>query len=86
MRTIHTPRERTPNALRGRLTAGDRMKYPALASVLRAVAAGGPKAFYEGAAAEDIVGTLGSRGSFLTREDFARHQGDVVEPISSPCK
>src|SRR5690349_5266345 len=64
-------------------TAGDRMKYPALAAVLRAVAAGGPKAFYEGAAAADIVATLSARGSFLRTEDFARHQGDVVEPISA---
>ena len=43
--------------------AGDRMRYPALASVLRAIAAGGPKAFYEGAAADDIVATLSARGS-----------------------
>jgi len=63
--------------------AGDRMKFPALASVLRAIAAGGPKAFYQGAPADDIVATLGPRGSFLTREDFARHRGDVVEPVSS---
>jgi gamma-glutamyltranspeptidase/glutathione hydrolase len=62
--------------------AGDRMRFPALAAVLRAIAADGPKAFYEGAA-EDIVATLGPRGSFLTREDFARHRGDVVEPIAS---
>jgi len=62
--------------------AGDRMKYPALASVLRAIAAGGPKAFYQGVPAEDIVATLGPRGSFLTLEDFARHHGDLVEPIS----
>jgi len=63
--------------------AGDRMKYSALASVLRAIAAGGPKAFYQGAPADDIVATLGPHGSFLTREDFARHRGDVVEPVSS---
>jgi gamma-glutamyltranspeptidase/glutathione hydrolase len=63
--------------------AGDRMKYPALATVLRAIAAGGPKAFYEGAAAEDIVATLGPRGSFLTREDFARHRGEPAEPIAT---
>jgi len=63
--------------------AGDRMKFPALASVLRAIAAGGPKAFYQGAPADDIVATLGPHGSFLTREDFARHRGDVVEPVSS---
>src|SRR6266851_4144732 len=50
---------------------GDKMKYPALAATLRAIAAGGPKAFYEAAPAADIVATLRPRGSFLTREDFA---------------
>jgi gamma-glutamyltranspeptidase / glutathione hydrolase len=63
--------------------AGDKMKFPALAAVLRAIAAGGPKAFYEGAAAEDIVATLSARGSFLTRDDFARHQGEAAPPIAS---
>src|SRR5205807_4095365 len=55
----------------------------ALAGVLREVAAGGPKAFYQGAPAQDIVDTLSAQGSFLRAEDFARHHGDVVEPISS---
>ncbi len=59
------------------------MKFPALAAVLRALASGGPKAFYEGAPAEDIVATLAPRGSFLTRDDFARHRGEVAEPIAS---
>jgi gamma-glutamyltranspeptidase/glutathione hydrolase len=63
--------------------AGDAMKYPALAATLRAIAGSGPKAFYEGAPAEDIVATLAPRGSFLTVEDFARHRGEVVEPIAS---
>jgi len=63
--------------------AGDVMKLPTLAPVLRAIAADGPKAFYAGAAAEDIVATLAPRGSFLTGEDFARHSGEVVTPISS---
>jgi gamma-glutamyltranspeptidase/glutathione hydrolase len=63
--------------------AGDIMRYPALAGVLRAIAAGGPKAFYDGAAAEDIVATLAPRGSFLTREDFARHQGETATPIAT---
>ena len=62
---------------------GDKMTYPALAAVLRAVAAGGPKAFYEGAAAADIVATLAPGGSFLTGEDFVRHHGEVVTPIAS---
>src|SRR4029077_3438994 len=34
--------------------AGDKTAFPALAAVLRAIASGGPKAFYEGAAADDI--------------------------------
>jgi gamma-glutamyltranspeptidase/glutathione hydrolase len=63
--------------------AGDKMAFPALAAVLRAVASGGPKAFYEGAPADDIVATLGPRGSFLRREDFAPHRGEVVVPIAS---
>lgn len=63
--------------------AGDVMKFPALAATLRAIVAGGPKAFYEGAAAADIVTTLAPRGSFLTAEDFARHHGDVTPPIST---
>src|SRR5215469_1801160 len=63
--------------------AGDIMKFPALAATLRAIAAGGPRAFYEGAPAEDIVATLAPRGSFLAREDFARHHGDVVNPIAT---
>ena len=63
--------------------AGDRMQYPALAPVLRAIAAGGPKAFYEGAPAADIVATVAPRGSFLTTDDFARHRGEAAEPLTS---
>jgi gamma-glutamyltranspeptidase/glutathione hydrolase len=63
--------------------AGDKLTLPALATVLRAIAAGGPKAFYEGAAAEDIVATLKPRGSFLTPADFARHRGEAAAPIAS---
>src|SRR5262249_55260018 len=62
---------------------GDVMRYPALAATLRAIAAGGPRAFYPGAPAADIVATLAPRGSFLTREDFASHHGDVVTPIAT---
>jgi gamma-glutamyltranspeptidase/glutathione hydrolase len=61
---------------------GDIMRFPALAETLRAIAARGPKAFYEEAAAE-IVATLAPRGSWLTGEDFARHRGEQVVPIAS---
>lgn len=62
--------------------AGDVMRFPALAATLKAIAARGPKAFYEEAAA-DIVATLAPRGSWLTRDDFAAHRGNVVTAISS---
>jgi gamma-glutamyltranspeptidase / glutathione hydrolase len=61
---------------------GDVMRFPALAETLKAIAARGPHAFYE-EAAEDIVATLAPRGSWLSREDFARHRGEQAEPISS---
>jgi gamma-glutamyltranspeptidase/glutathione hydrolase len=49
---------------------------------LKSIAARGPKAFYEDAAA-DIVATLAPRGSWLTQDDFAHHRGEQVTPISS---
>ncbi len=51
--------------------------------MLRAIASGGPKAFYQGEPAEDIVATLKPRGSFLAVDDFARHHGEFAEPIAS---
>ena len=46
---------------------GDVVKFPALAATLRAIAAGGARAFYEGAIADDIVATIGALGSYLSR-------------------
>src|SRR5499427_6620370 len=62
---------------------GDVVKLPALARTLRTIAAKGPRAFYEGPIAEDIVATVAARGSFLAVEDLARHRGEVVAPIST---
>jgi gamma-glutamyltranspeptidase/glutathione hydrolase len=62
---------------------GDVVKMPALAKTLKAIGAKGPRAFYQGEIAEDIVATLAARGSLLTLEDFANHRGDVVAPIST---
>ncbi len=62
--------------------AGDVMRFPALAATLKSIAARGPRAFYEDAAA-DIVATLAPRGSWLTQDDFARHRGEPVAAISS---
>ena len=62
---------------------GDIIKLPALAKTLRAAASRGVRAFYEGEIANDIVSTIGARGSLITAEDFAAHKGEVVTPIST---
>ncbi len=62
---------------------GDVVRLPALAATLKTIAAKGARAFYEGEIADDMAATVAARGSFLTAEDFARHRGDAVTPISS---
>jgi gamma-glutamyltranspeptidase/glutathione hydrolase len=67
----------------GAPAVGHVMRLPALAATLKAIAAGGAKAFYEGAIAADIAATVQAAGGLLAAEDLARHQGDAVEPIST---
>src|SRR5450756_1947664 len=62
---------------------GDVIRFPALAATLQTIAAKGARAFYEGEIAADMAATVAARGSFLTAEDFARHRGDAVKPIST---
>ena len=62
---------------------GDVIKFPALAATMKMIAQKGAHAFYEGEIAQDMVKTVRARGSFLTEEDFARHRGEVVTPIST---
>ena len=62
---------------------GDVIRFPALAATLKTLAAKGARAFYEGEIADDMAKTVAARGSFLTAEDFARHRGDAVTPIST---
>ena len=63
---------------------GTRFVQPELARTLRAIAARGKKAFYEGEVAADIVATLRAAGGLHTEEDFARGAdvAEFVEPIS----
>ena len=62
---------------------GDVIRFPALAATLKTIAAKGARAFYEDEIAADMAATVAARGSFLTAEDFARHRGDAVKPIST---
>jgi gamma-glutamyltranspeptidase / glutathione hydrolase len=62
---------------------GDVIRFPALAKTLKNIAATGARAFYEGEIADDMAATLGARGSYLDAEDFARHRGEAVAPIST---
>jgi gamma-glutamyltranspeptidase/glutathione hydrolase len=56
---------------------------PALARTLGLVAAGGPRAFYEGEIAEIIERYFARIGGWMTRADLAAHRGEWVEPASS---
>ena len=62
---------------------GDRFVQRPLAETLRGVARHGAGAFYEGAAAADMVQTLRARGGLHTEADFAagRTAAAFVEPI-----
>jgi gamma-glutamyltranspeptidase/glutathione hydrolase len=52
-------------------TPGTVIRQPNLARTLRAIAAGGAKAFYEGDIAAAMVAALRARGGFHTQADFA---------------
>ncbi|HSU06411.1 MAG TPA: gamma-glutamyltransferase family protein [Acetobacteraceae bacterium] len=63
---------------------GDIFRQPALAETLRAIAARGARAFYEGPIAADMVATLHARGGLHTEEDFAAglQNAEFVEPLT----
>ena len=66
--------------------AGDVVKQPELGQTLRAIAKGGPDAFYKGAIAEDMVETLRAAGGLHTLEDFANHTTETTVPIGTVYK
>ncbi|HEU4917295.1 MAG TPA: gamma-glutamyltransferase [Acidimicrobiia bacterium] len=61
------------------VTSGDRIRRPALAATLEAIADGGRAAFYQGTPGEDIVEEL---GGVITFEDLAGEHAEWVSPIS----
>ncbi len=58
-------------------------RNPALGRTLRAVAEGGAAAFYRGGIARALVRSLQAWGGSHADEDFARHSGEFVAPVST---
>jgi len=61
--------------------AGEIFRNPGLARTLKAVAQGGPAAFYQGEIAEGIAHAVQSAGGCLRVEDLAAHQSTWEQPI-----
>ncbi len=57
-------------------------RQPALAAVLRSIAAEGPDAFYRGWIARDMVDSLRALGGLHTLEDFSSFAPEYVDPVS----
>ncbi len=72
----YLPDERAPRA-------GEVFANPDLAAVYRAIAKKGPEVFYQGWVAERIVEFSQHHEGFLRLEDFAAHQSEWVEPVST---
>ena len=68
---------------------GSVLKNPELAATLRAIAKGGPKAFYSGPIAEAIVNAVRSHPTNpgrLTLQDLASYTPKVREPLCGPYR
>ena len=64
--------------------AGSTFRQPLLGTTLRAIAEGGPDAYYGGPIGAEIARAVGAAGGVLSADDIAAHRGDWVEPISVP--
>jgi gamma-glutamyltranspeptidase/glutathione hydrolase len=62
---------------------GDILANPDLARSLKAVASGGADEFYRGALARQMIQGLQAGGGLFTAADFAGHQAEVTEPITT---
>ena len=63
--------------------AGEIFRNPGLARTLRAIAEGGPAAYYRGEIARDIAQAVQAAGGVMTPEDLAAHTSTWDQPIST---
>ncbi|HEX7839850.1 MAG TPA: gamma-glutamyltransferase family protein [Kofleriaceae bacterium] len=63
--------------------AGERFRNPGLARTFRAIAQGGPEAFYRGEIARSIVSVIEESGGVMSAADLAGHTSTWDEPIST---
>jgi gamma-glutamyltranspeptidase/glutathione hydrolase len=60
---------------------GSLLRNRPLAATLRAIAEGGPDAFYRGKIGETIAKFVDAQGGYLDPDDFKTHTADWIEPI-----
>ncbi|MCB9639408.1 MAG: gamma-glutamyltransferase [Myxococcales bacterium] len=68
------------------LAKGDVLRRPALARALQDIAKFGPKVFYRGWIARDIVATVRRNGGILTMQDLASYQAKERAPLQVQWK
>lgn len=64
-------------------TPGQRVRFPALATTLQRISAGGADAFYTGEIAAEIAETVQAGGGFLDEADLAQITADWMDPLSA---
>ena len=64
---------------------GDRAKNPELGDLLSQVADKGVREFYEGDVAERVAKHVRDNGGVLSRNDLAKYEARVVDPIHEVC-
>jgi gamma-glutamyltranspeptidase/glutathione hydrolase len=62
---------------------GEVMKLPQMAATLKLIAQQGRDAYYKGPIAQKIVVYSESHGGYFSLKDFADHQDDWIEPVST---
>ena len=62
---------------------GEIVHLPEYAATLKLLATSGREAFYRGTIADQIVQFSAANGGYFSKEDFAEHRSEWVEPVST---